>query len=106
MPGPLAVKVLSHDILHKSDAGGVVLNVTGSRRCARRHCLDRQPTPGAQAARVDGYLVERMCAPGLEIVIGAVRDRQFGPMLMVGLGGIFVEILQDVAFRLCSDHPP
>jgi acyl-CoA synthetase (NDP forming) len=53
------------------------------------------------SARLDGYLIEEMCAPGREIVVGAVRDRQFGPMIMVGLGGIFVEILNDVAFRLC-----
>src|SRR5262249_3175235 len=44
---------------------------------------------------------ETMCAPGIEIAVGAARDRQFGPMLMVGLGGIFVEVLRDVAFRLC-----
>jgi hypothetical protein len=56
--------------------------------------------PAVKAARVDGWLVERMAAPGVEMVIGAVRDPQFGMMVMVGLGGVFVEVLGDVAFRL------
>jgi len=100
MSGPFAVKVMSQDILHKSDAGGIVLDAMGSEGTrAAIASIARQPQ--VQAARVDGYLVEPMCAPGVEIVIGAVHDRQFGPMLMVGLGGIFVEVLRDVAFRLC-----
>ncbi|HET9020005.1 MAG TPA: acetate--CoA ligase family protein, partial [Acetobacteraceae bacterium] len=57
--------------------------------------------PAIAAARVEGFLVEEMAAPGTELVIGALRDPQFGPMVMVGLGGIFVEILEDVAFRIC-----
>jgi acyl-CoA synthetase (NDP forming) len=100
MVAPFAVKVLSQDILHKSDAGGVVLNVSG-RDGVRAAVTSIQMQERVRAARVDGYLIEEMCAPGVELVIGAVRDRQFGPMLMVGLGGIFVEILRDVAFRLC-----
>lgn len=100
MAGPFAVKVLSQDILHKSDAGGVVLDVAGAEG-VKVAVASIAGQPQVRAARVDGYLVEQMCAPGREIVIGAVRDRQFGPMLMVGLGGIFIEILRDVAFRLC-----
>lgn len=98
--GPYAVKVLSPDILHKSDVGGVVLNVADRAdvRAAIASIASRIPV---RAARVEGYLIEQMCAPGVEIVVGGVHDRQFGPMLMVGLGGIFVEILHDVAFRLC-----
>ncbi|HEV7822502.1 MAG TPA: acetate--CoA ligase family protein, partial [Burkholderiales bacterium] len=52
-------------------------------------------------ARIDGYLIEEMAPAGHEIVVGAVRDPDFGPMVMVGLGGIFVEVLGDVAFRIC-----
>ena len=100
LTGPFAVKVLSQDILHKSDAGAVVLNVADADG-VRAAIASITSQPQVRAARVDGYLVEQMCAPGLEIVIGAVRDRQFGPMLMVGLGGIFVEVLRDVAFRVC-----
>lgn len=100
MAGPFAVKVLSQDILHKSDAGGVVLGaVDAAAVCAAIERIAAQPR--VREARIDGYLVEPMCAPGLEMVIGAVRDPQFGPMIMVGLGGIFVEVLKDVAFRLC-----
>jgi acyl-CoA synthetase (NDP forming) len=100
LPGPYAVKVLSPDILHKSDAGGVVLHVAGPEG-VRAAIAQIAAQPQVRAARVDGYLVEPMSAPGVEVVIGAMRDRQFGPMIMVGLGGIFVEILHDVAFRLC-----
>ncbi|MBU6257469.1 MAG: acetate--CoA ligase family protein [Burkholderiales bacterium] len=98
--GPYAVKVLSPDILHKSDAGGVVLDAAGPEG-VRSAIAQIARQPRVRAARVDGYLVEAMCAPGVELVIGATRDRQFGPMIMVGLGGIFVEILHDVCFRLC-----
>lgn len=100
LPGPFAVKVLSPDILHKSDAGGVVLNAAGPEG-VRAAIAQIASQPQVRDARVDGYLVEPMCAAGVEVVIGATRDRQFGPMIMVGLGGIFVEILHDVSFRLC-----
>jgi len=104
LDGPCAVKVMSQDILHKSDAGGVVLNAVGTEGVrAAIASIAAQPT--VRDARVDGYLVEPMCAPGVEIVIGAIRDRQFGTLLMVGLGGIFVEVLRDVAFRLCPITP-
>jgi acyl-CoA synthetase (NDP forming) len=97
---PFAVKVLSQDILHKSDAGGVVLGARDAS-AVRDAIATIASRPEVREARVDGYLVEEMCAPGREIVVGAVRDRQFGPMLMVGLGGVLVEVLEDVAFRLC-----
>ena len=97
---PLAVKVMSPDILHKSDAGGVVVGLATAEETAGaiRAMLD---VPAIRGSRVDGFLIEEMAPPGQEIVIGAVRDPQFGPMIMVGLGGIFVEVLADVAFRLC-----
>ena len=97
---PFAVKVMAADILHKSDAGGVTLGLGDGdavgEAIARmaEHVLIRE-------AQVDGYLIEEMAPPGIEVVIGAVRDPGFGPLLMVGLGGIFVELLQDVAFRIC-----
>jgi acyl-CoA synthetase (NDP forming) len=100
MHAPFAVKVLSQDILHKSDAGGVVLGAADAS-AVRDAVAGIAARPEVVAARVDGYLVEEMSAPGVEVVIGGVHDRQFGPMIMVGLGGIFVEVLKDVAFRLC-----
>jgi acyl-CoA synthetase (NDP forming) len=97
---PFAVKVMSAEILHKSDAGGVALRLANSD-AVREAISTISERPLIHEARVDGYLIEEMSAGGTELVIGAVRDPQFGLMLMVGLGGIFVEVLQDVAFRIC-----
>lgn len=100
LTAPVAVKVMSPDILHKSDAGGVKL---GLRTAAEVQDAVRamMASPRIGAARVDGFLIEEMVPPGQEIVVGGVRDPQFGPLVMVGLGGIFVEVLADVAFRIC-----
>ena len=97
---PFAVKVMSPDILHKSDAGGVAINLHNSAEV--EHALAvMMAAPPIKSAHVDGYLIEEMAPPGHELVVGAVRDPDFGPLLMVGLGGIFVEVLADVAFRIC-----
>lgn len=100
LQAPFVVKVVSPEILHKSDAGGVALGLVDAEavQAAIRTMAEK---PLIAAARVDGYLVEEMLPRGLEIVVGAVQDPQFGPMVMVGLGGIFVEVLKDVTFRLC-----
>ncbi|MCS0504703.1 acetate--CoA ligase family protein [Ancylobacter mangrovi] len=100
LEGPFVVKVVSPDILHKSDAGGVTLRLADAK--AVREAVDAMAAkPLIAAARVDGWLVEEMVPVGREMVIGGYRDPQFGPMIMVGLGGIFVEVLRDVAFRIC-----
>ena len=100
LSGPFAVKVMSPDILHKSDAGAVAIGLTDLEEVAAT--IRRMgKLPAVAAARVEGYLVEEMAPPGREAVIGGLQDPQFGPMVMVGLGGIFVEVLQDVSFRLC-----
>lgn len=97
---PFVVKVVSPDILHKSDAGGVKVNLrsAGEVEDAIRNMM-RQPA--IAAARIDGFLIEEMAPAGQEIVVGGLRDDQFGPLVMVGLGGIFVEVFADVAFRIC-----
>ena len=100
MTGPFVVKVVSPDILHKSDAGGVALRLADGAAVAEA-IATMAARPAIAAARVDGWLVEEMAPAGREVVIGGLRDPQFGPMVMVGLGGIFVEILKDVAFRIC-----
>ncbi len=97
---PLAVKVMSPDILHKSDAGGVKIGLQNAQD-AMQAITAMAALPAIRAARVDGYLIEEMAPAGQEIVVGAVRDPDFGPMVMVGLGGIFVEVLADVTFRIC-----
>ncbi|MGM0521510.1 MAG: acetate--CoA ligase family protein [Pseudomonadota bacterium] len=97
---PLAMKVVSKDILHKSDAGGVKLNLTGE--VALRGGFD-QIMASARVydanADIEGVLVTPMAKKGVEVIIGMMRDPIFGPVLMFGLGGVFVEILEDVAFR-------
>ena len=97
---PLALKVMSPDILHKSDAGGVRVGLNGAPELeeAVRAMMKR---PAIENARLDGFLVEEMVPSGVEMVIGGIRDPLFGPLVMVGLGGIFVEVMQDVAFRIC-----
>jgi acyl-CoA synthetase (NDP forming) len=97
---PVVVKVMSPDILHKSDAGGVQVNLraTADVKAAIEGMMH---APKIKGARIDGFLIEEMAPAGHELVIGGLRDPQFGPLVMVGLGGIFVEILKDVSFRLC-----
>lgn len=97
---PVAMKVVSKDILHKSDAGGVKLNLAGE--AALREAYDQIMTSCRAyhaSADIRGVLVTPMAKKGVEVIVGVVRDPIFGPVLMFGLGGIFVEILEDVAFR-------
>jgi acyl-CoA synthetase (NDP forming) len=97
---PVVVKVMSPDILHKSDAGGVKVNLNSNAEVEEAISAMRI-APQIKDARIDGFLIEEMAPAGQEMVIGAVEDPQFGPLVMVGLGGIFVEVLGDVAFRIC-----
>ncbi len=98
---PVAMKVASPDIIHKSDLGGVKLNLASAE--AVRDAYDlmliriRQKLP---KARLGDVYIEQMCPRGREVILGMTRDPQFGPMLMFGLGGIFVEVMKDVAFHL------
>ena len=97
---PLALKVVSPDILHKSDAGGVRVGLKSAAEVEEAvRAMMKLPT--IANARIDGFLLEEMAPAGQEIVIGGINDAQFGPMVMVGLGGIFVEVMADVAFRIC-----
>ena len=97
---PVAMKIVSQDILHKSDAGGVKLKISGE--AAMREAY-REIIANARAydpdADVHGVLVAPMAQSGVEIIIGVVHDPMFGPVMMFGLGGIFVEVLKDVSFR-------
>jgi len=97
---PLVMKVVSKDILHKSDAGGVKLNLVGDAvlKAARNDILASCFQYKADAD-IEGVLVTPMARKGTEVIIGMSQDPIFGPVLMFGLGGIFVEILKDVAFR-------
>lgn len=98
---PVAVKICSADIVHKTDIGGVVLEVADAQQL--RGAYDTVLAGAARAApgaRIDGVLVSPMAPAGIETVVGVHRDPLFGPVVMVGLGGILVEVLGDVAFRL------
>ncbi len=98
---PVAMKILSPDILHKTDVGGVELGLTGE--AAVRAAFTRMMatvTAKAPAARIEGVTIEEMVSGGVEVIIGLTNDAQFGPAIMFGLGGIFAEILHDVSFRL------
>ncbi len=98
---PVAMKIVSPDIIHKTDLGGVRLNVTNSEGV--RDAFDLMMLrigERAPQAFIEGIYVEKMVDRGLEVIIGMNRDPQFGPMLMFGLGGIFVEVMKDVTFHL------
>ncbi len=97
---PVVVKVMSPDILHKSDAGGVKVGLQNAGE-VQDAIATMAGLPQIKDANVDGYLVEEMAPAGQELVVGGLKDPQFGPLVMVGLGGIFVEVLKDVAFRIC-----
>ncbi len=100
MQAPFALKVMSPEILHKSDAGGVKIGLKNAGELIEAITV-MAAAPQIKVAQVDGWLIEEMAPAGQEVVVGAVRDPNFGPLVMVGLGGIFVEILADVAFRIC-----
>jgi len=97
--GPVALKVQSPDILHKTEAGAVMLGLNGEAavRDGYRTVLGSAQT-AHPSAKIDGVLVQAMARRGREIILGISRDPDFGPMLMVGVGGIHVEVLKDVAF--------
>lgn len=98
---PLAMKIVSPDIIHKSDVGGVKLNLTNEREVADFFELMMiRVAREAPEAFLEGVYLERMVAKGREVILGMSRDPQFGPMLMFGLGGIFVEVMEDVSFHL------
>lgn len=101
LTSPLVLKVVSPDISHKTDVGGLELGVRDAAEA--REAFDRlvaRVRERLPRARVDGVMVEEMVPGGVEVVAGATRHAQLGPVLMVGLGGLWVEVLGDVSFRL------
>jgi acyl-CoA synthetase (NDP forming) len=103
---PVVLKVSSYDIVHKSDVGGVALqlhNAVEVRQAYQR--IERDVAAKAPGAKIEGVTVQPMARPGVEVIIGMSKDPTFGPVLMFGLGGVLVEILQDVAFRIVPLSP-
>ncbi|MBI2470480.1 MAG: acetate--CoA ligase family protein [Planctomycetes bacterium] len=98
---PVVLKIVSPDISHKTDAGGVKVDIRDDAGVEiayeeiMKNIKKKMPD-----ARIDGILVEEMATPSTEVIVGGLRDPQFGPAVMFGLGGIFVEIYKDVSFRI------
>ena len=98
---PVVLKISSVDITHKSDAGGVKVNLSDKTAVEEAYdeimasCTAKYPD-----ANIEGISVQGMAKAGTEVIIGMTKDSSFGPVLMFGLGGIFVEVLKDVAFRI------
>jgi len=103
---PVALKIVSPDVTHKSDVGGVKLGLRSTQEVGAAFqeivaaVKERQPQ-----ARIEGVAVQPMARPGSEVIVGMSKDPQFGPVLMFGLGGILVEVLKDVAFRIVPLEP-
>jgi acyl-CoA synthetase (NDP forming) len=103
---PIVLKIVSPDISHKSDVGGVKLNLGSEEEVAAAFDEIVEAARRAQAgATVLGVSVQKMAQPGVEVIMGMTKDPQFGPVLMFGLGGVFVEVLKDVAFRIVPLEP-
>jgi acyl-CoA synthetase (NDP forming) len=98
---PIVLKIVSPQITHKSDVGGVALNLTSGEEVGAAYdavvSSSKQHVPDAT---IDGVAVQRMEKHGIEVIIGMTKDPQFGPVMMFGLGGVLVEVLKDVAFRV------
>jgi acyl-CoA synthetase (NDP forming) len=103
---PVVLKVLSPDVSHKTELGGVELNVAGEDEVrAAFERIRASLKAKAPQARFDGVAVQPMAEPGVELLAGVTRDDRFGPLVMVGLGGVFVEVLKDTAMRVAPVEP-
>lgn len=98
---PLVLKLVSPDLTHKSEVGGVALGIKNRAELEQKWSemiltvADEIPT-----ALIEGFLVEEMVPKGVEVIVGAIRDPQFGPVVMFGMGGVAVELMKDVSYRL------
>jgi len=98
---PVVLKIVSPDIIHKSDIGGVKLNLANATQVGKAYTEIMAAAKKAnKKADIHGVSVQKMARPGVEVIMGMSKDAQFGPVLMFGLGGVFVEVLKDVAFRI------
>jgi succinyl-CoA synthetase beta subunit len=97
----VAMKIVSPDILHKTEIGGVILNVPDEQAAgAAYETLLARAQAAAPQARITGVLIAPMAGEGVETIIGVARDPVFGPVVMFGIGGVLVELMKDVTFRL------
>ncbi len=98
---PVVLKIVSPDIVHKSDVGGVILNLNSAEEVKKAfNQIMENVKKHAPNARIAGVLVQEMVPQDVEVIVGSTRDPIFGPVVMFGLGGVFVEVLKDVSFRV------
>lgn len=98
---PVVLKIVSPDIIHKSDAGGVIVNLKTKAEVILGYSKILENAKKYKAdAKIVGVLVQEMAPSSTEVIVGAIKDPQFGQTVMFGLGGIFVEVLKDVTFRI------
>ena len=98
---PLAAKIVSPQVIHKTDAGGVILNINSPKEARTAFSTILKRVSGYNPhATIDGVLLETLQSPGIEVIIGAIDDPQFGKTLMFGIGGVLVEAFHDVTFKL------
>ncbi len=98
---PVVLKVVSPDIIHKSDAGGVIINLKSKVEVQTAHGkILENAKKYKSVAKIVGVLVQEMAPQSTEVIVGSIKDPQFGQTLMFGLGGVFVEILKDVTFKI------
>jgi acyl-CoA synthetase (NDP forming) len=98
---PVVLKIVSPDVIHKSDSGGVELGLASVAQVGKAYSkILSAIKKHYPKAKIQGVSVQKMARPGVEVIIGMTKDAQFGPVLMFGLGGILVEVLKDVAFRI------
>ncbi len=98
---PVVLKIVSPDIVHKSDVGGVILNLNSAEEVRKAfNQIMENVKKHVPNARIAGVLVQEMVPQDVEVIVGSTRDPIFGPVIMFGLGGVFVEVLKDVSFRV------
>ena len=98
---PIVMKIVSPDVVHKSDAGGVKLSTQNGTQVGKAYTeILANVKKHYPKAKIVGVSVQKMAKQGIEVIIGMTKDAQFGPVIMFGLGGILVEVLKDVSFRI------
>ncbi|MEM4329606.1 MAG: acetate--CoA ligase family protein [Candidatus Bilamarchaeaceae archaeon] len=95
---PVALKIISPEIVHKTDVGGVRLNIKNEEVLRLTY---KELTEAAKNKKLEGILIQKMARKGLELIIGGVYDEQFGHMIILGFGGVYVEVFKDITARIC-----
>jgi len=98
---PVVMKIVSEDILHKSDSGGIALNIRNAEQLREEYnAMMLRIAKNEPQARIRGVMIEKMAAKGLEVIVGMRKDPTFGPLMMFGMGGTMVELLKDISFKV------